>query len=161
MNYKSIFPKSAFLNIKSLDLREKTPSAYQALNYGRIGAVLKNEVKKPTHTEQGLNLDPSQASVEQHKHALDRHLGVFSHSTLIPKVGYSTAYVNPRMPNWYAEGLVFGSIEPRDIDHFVVDREWLSRASLTKLKNFKKPIYAFEVKNRAIVKTKLIFAGSD
>jgi len=155
----SIHPKSALLNLKVV-----YPGSENYLNraeaYGAIGAVLKEQVKSrsvwasddtltmlrnPFETARdGLNRNYEKEKFEDklHQDALDLNLGTFTKRAHLPKKGYGEIFgLEPSHQNWYRETLIYGPLEPTDIDHFLINSVWVSPQVLESLKLFNVPIY--------------------
>lgn len=153
----AVHPKSALLNLKVVYPGSEV-YRNQATMYGSIGAVLKESVKSrsvwasddtlmslinPFETPRKdfeRNLEKDKLEINLHKEALDLNYGTFTHKALLPKKGYGETY-NLHGKNWYRETLIYGSIDPQDIDHFIVESEWLSPEVFESLKLFNVPIY--------------------
>jgi hypothetical protein len=176
----SLYPKSAFLNIKTNDQRIGY-SGGTVLSYGTIGAVLKNEVKSrsiwasddtlkmlhnPFYVNRGLSWDSKLEAEENKKYAdlLDGHLGVFKEKALVPKRGYARMSGAVRMDSStdYGEVLIFGPIDVQDIDHLIITidkTKFIEPEVLERLKLFKKDIYGFLVNGQMIETKQLIWSA--
>ncbi len=174
LEFYSIQPKSAFLNIKSdLPGDKANYSSRSVLSYGYIGAVLSERVKQrsiwtsddslkmsgnPYAIERGLNgsLEIERAEFARHQADIDLHCGVFKTNSLLPKIGYEKFMHRKRWSD-YREALVYGEILPSDIDHFIIEKTRVHAAALEELEAFGKPIYQMDFNGKSFKSGMLIY----
>ena len=150
-------PKSAFLNIHA-DVVVGERMKRVELQYGKVAAVMKQEVKDRALWTTYCSLDSGyQVSAEKgiSPQALTRLRGTFD-SQWIP----TTSYYRGNDQAFY-EALIYGEIGPQDVDYFLVSSRWYAKD----LKKFKKPIYLLKPQkkyNRVIYeKGALLYSGMD